>query len=135
MLQFVEEKLCQWDLKLRTTSVFSNGKENCITVKPNELKSSWYRRPNPEDRTNRKPNDRKNDLTTEKAKNQKTIYAIVPLNIKYLIESPQLYIFGTIYILSISTCKFWSSGFLLIRSSGINIRSHGFSLFGHPVLV
>ena len=33
---------------------------------------SWYRRLNPENRINRKPDDQKNDKVTDKAKNPKT---------------------------------------------------------------
>ena len=34
--------------------------------------SSWYGRPKPEDRINRKPDDQKNDERTKNTKNRKT---------------------------------------------------------------
>ena len=46
------------------------------------LKPSWSSRPNPEDQINRKPDDRKNDQTTEKAKNLKTKSNAIKPNIR-----------------------------------------------------
>ena len=40
---------------------------------------SWSSRPNPKDRINKKPDDRKNDQTTENAKNPKTKTAALNL--------------------------------------------------------
>ena len=37
----------------------------------NVMNASWFLRPNPEDRINRKPEDQKYDQTTEKPKNRK----------------------------------------------------------------
>ena len=41
--------------------------------------TSWYRRLNPDDQINRKPGDRKNDQTTEKAKNHQTNSTVLNL--------------------------------------------------------
>ena len=42
------------------------------------MRASWYIRPNPEDRKNKKPEDRIIDRKTELIENQRTEFTVLP---------------------------------------------------------
>ena len=56
----------------RATHRNSSRKNSCLEELSKTFFTSWSSRPNPENQINRKPDDRKNDQTTEKAKKHKT---------------------------------------------------------------
>ena len=70
--------------------------------------SSWYSKPNPEDRINRKPDDQKNDWRTQNTKNQKTEKINSTLFKRHFTQIIYLIFGRSLFQFSISMVFIWS---------------------------